>query len=95
MTDHVTTAPRLLDHGDFGDLLLNRARGEHPTVSWWWGRRRIDDSDVAFCYVCDQAITEWNGYLRTWPLAAVVIDQHRITHLAEMRAEIIPKQETA
>lgn len=95
MTNPMAPPPRVLDEGDHGALLLYRARGEHPTVAWWWGRRMVDGAQVAWCYVCDRAITPWIGTLATWPAVMPVIDAHRIGHLAEMRAEINPRQETA
>jgi hypothetical protein len=95
MSMNGTNAARTLDTGKGGTTLLRLARSRHLTVAWWWGRRRFDGEDVAFCYVCGRPIVPWNGYLRTWPDVRPAIDNHRHEHLAEMRAESTPTPRTA
>lgn len=60
--------------------LVELARRTHPTVSWWWGMRKVGNDFGAYCYLHDAMVVTWN---RRYPMtlkAKVAIGNHRAEH---------------
>ena len=74
-------AARLQGEHDWLDQrLLSAARLRHPTVAWWWGKRRTEDGPGAWCYLCDQLIV---SFALRWPMpkqAVAAVASHRLFH---------------
>lgn len=94
MTDHSTTVARKIDWTPQGAALTDLARVNHPTVSWWWGRRTVDGVGTIVCYICDSEICPWGGQQRTWDAAHERIRIHEKTHSDELRAETTVQGDT-
>jgi hypothetical protein len=74
--------------------LLALARLSHPTVSWWWGMRKVGNNFGAFCYLHDAMIVTWN---RRWPMttkAKVEVGRHRALHREHAGVVVDPRRST-
>lgn len=61
-------------------VMTEAARVRHPAVRWWWGERRVENANGAYCYLCDRLVATWD---RRWPTPALAIEivlLHRSHH---------------
>ena len=71
-----------LDHA-IEQGLTELARQKHPRVRGWWGRRWLDGTNGARCYICDEFIATWSS---RWPMTAGAkskIAVHRQMHIRQ------------
>lgn len=67
--------------------LLTLARVHYPTVKWWHGYRKSEDSYGSFCYVCEEFTVKWSGNAGPPMTARQVIHDHKLSHRAGINPE--------